>query len=348
MASEPRAIVLEPEKLSSIKIGAIAARELPRSLTVAGKVQFDEDRVARILAPVPGQVVAIHVKVGDVVRKGQPICAISSRDVAAAIADHAESHKDLDLARKTLSMTQDLFDHQAASRIALQQAENDYAKATSRVGRSDQELRVLGLVDEDAIASFNGRLPVAAPINGVVIERHVNDGQFVQADSAPMLTIADPATVWVIGEIFERDLRFVAVGAMATIAAAAYPDERFTGRVDYVSAAIDPATRTAKVRASVPNPGARLKPEMFASVTLRLADVEHVLTVPARAVFVEDGKTFVYAAVGPDRFVRRAVDVGPNEGSECRIVGGLSAGDRVVVDGAILLRQEEMKRAGDG
>ena len=345
---DDRAVVLEPEKLASIKVGAIAARDLPRSLSVAGKVQFDEDRVARILAPVPGQVVAIHVKVGDLARKGQPICAISSRDAAAAIADHAESHKDLDLARKTLAMTQDLFEHQAASRIALQQAESDYAKATSRVSRSDQELRVLGLQDEEAIASFNGRLPVAAPIGGVVIERHVNDGQFVQADSTPMLTIADLTTVWVLGDIFERDLRFVPVGATATIEAAAYPGERFTGRVNYVSATIDAATRTAKVRVSVPNPGARLKPEMFASVTLRLADVEHVLTVPAGAVFVEDGRTFVYTAVGADRFVRRPVEVGANEGSERRIVGGLSAGDRVVVDGALLLREEEMKRAGDG
>ena len=97
------AIVLEPEKLSSITVGAVTARELPRSLTLAGKVQFDEDRVARILAPVPGQVVGIHAKVGDVVRKGQTICAISSREAAAAIAEHAESHKDLDLARKTLA-----------------------------------------------------------------------------------------------------------------------------------------------------------------------------------------------------------------------------------------------------
>jgi len=345
---DDHAVVLEPEKLASIKVGAIAARDLPRSLNLAGKVQFDEDRIARILAPVPGQVVAIHVKVGDLVRKGQPICAISSRDAAAAIADHAESHKDLDLARKTLAMTQDLFEHQAASRIALQQAESDYAKATSRVSRSDQELQVLGLPDEETIASFNGRLPVAAPIGGVVIERHVNDGQFVQADSTPMLTIADLTTVWVLGDIFERDLRFVPVGAAATIEAAAYPGERFTGRVNYVSATIDAATRTAKVRVSVPNPGARLKPEMFASVTLRLADVEHVLTVPARAVFVEDGRTFVYTAVGADRFVRRPVEVGANEGSERRIVGGLSAGDRVVVDGALLLRQEEMKKAGDG
>jgi len=98
----------------------------------------------------------------------------------------------------------------------------------------------------------------------------------------------------------------------------------------------------------VPNPGGRLKPEMFASLTLRLAEVEHVLTVPARALFVEDGRSFVYTAIDSGRFVRRAVDVGADEGTERRIVGGLKAGDRVVVDGALLLREEERKRAGDG
>ena len=342
------AIVLDPARLAAIKVDAIAARDLPRSVTVAGKVQFDEDRVARILAPVPGQVVGIHAKVGDRVRKGEAVCSISSRDAAAAIAEHAESHKDLDLAQKTLTMTEDLFAHQAASRIALQQAQNDHAKAASRVARSDEELRVLGLPNEEAIAAFGGRLPIASPIGGIVIERHVTEGQFVQADSTPMMTIADPSTVWVVGDVFERDLRFITGGAAAQISAAAYPDERFAGRVDYISATIDPATRTAKVRVMVPNPGGRLKPEMFASLTLRLAEVEHVLTVPARALFVEDGRSFVYTAIDPGRFVRRAVDVGADEGTERRIVGGLKAGDRVVVDGALLLREEERKRAGDG
>src|SRR5205807_6777365 len=182
-------------------------------------------------------------------------------------AEHAESHKDLDLADKTLAMTGDLFEHQAASKIALQQAQNDQAKIRSRVARADQELRVLGLSDEEAIAQFNGRLPIRSPIAGVVIDRRVNEGQFVQTDSTPIMIVADLSTVWVLGEIFERDLRFITIGQSAAIAAAAYPDDRFVGRIDYVSDSIDSATRTAKVRVSVPNPAGRLKPEMFASMT---------------------------------------------------------------------------------
>jgi membrane fusion protein, heavy metal efflux system len=342
----PGVIVLDAARLANVTVDAIGEKSLPRTLTVAGKVQFDEDRVARILAPLAGQIVELHVKVGDAVRKGQPLCAMSSREVAAAVAEHLESHKDLDLADKTFAMTQDLFEHQAASRIALQQAQNDQAKARSRVARADQELRVLGLRDEDAIARFDGRLPIVSPIAGVVIDRRVNDGQFVQTDSTPMMTVADLSTVWVVGEIFERDLRLVSPRQTAAIAAASYPGERFSGRVEYISDTIDPTTRTAKVRVSVPNATGRLKPEMFASLTLGLAETERVLTVPSRAVFSEDGRTFVYAAVGPDRFVRRPIEIGLDEGSDRRVIRGLQRGDRVVVDGALLLRQEEEKKAG--
>src|SRR5205807_6550259 len=116
--------------------------------------------------------------------------------------------------------TQDLFDHQAASRIMLQQAQNDYAKAQSHVARADQALRVLGLADEAAIARFDGRLPVVSPIAGVVIERRVTEGQFVQIDSTPMMTVADLSTVWVLGDLFERDVRLAAVGQQARISAA--------------------------------------------------------------------------------------------------------------------------------
>ncbi len=345
-ATPPGVVLLDERQLVNVKVDAVTERDLPRTLTVAGKVQFDEDRLARILAPLPGQIVDLHVKVGDAVRKGQPVCAINSRDVAAAISEHAESHKDLELAQKTLAMTADLFEHQAASKIALQQAQNDHAKASARVARADQELRILGLADESAIANFNGRLRLPSPLNGVVIERRVTDGQFVQTDGNPLVVVADLSAVWVVGDLFERDLRLVTIGRQAAITAAAYPGEQFSGRVNYVSDTIDPATRTAKVRVSVANPGSRLKPEMFATVTLGLADTERVVTVPARAVFSEDGRTFVYAAVGNARFARRPVQLGPEEGDDRRVLGGLAVGDRIVTDGALLIRQEEEKRAG--
>jgi cobalt-zinc-cadmium efflux system membrane fusion protein len=337
---------LDQAAVRSISVQAVAEHSVPRTLNVAGKVQFDEDRLAHVLAPLAGQVVDLRVKVGDPVRKGQPLCAISSRDATAVVGEHTESHKDLELAEKTAAMTEDLFNHQAASRIALQQAQSDLAKAKAHVARNEQALRLLGLQSEADIDRFDGRVTIVSPLAGAIIERHVTDGQFVQADSMPIIAVADSSTVWVIGEVFERDLHLVNVGDEATITTTAYPGERFTGRVNYVSDVIDPMTRTAKVRVSVPNPRSRLKPEMFASIALGVGASDPALTVPASAVFTENGKSWVYLATTAGHFVRRSIEVEQDEGAERRVLSGLRAGDRVVTGGALLLREEEGKRAG--
>lgn len=342
----PASLAVDQDMLASIRVDTIRDREMPSTLVVGGKVQFDEDRLARVLAPLSGQIVDLRVKVGDVVRKGQTLCRVSSRDVTAALGDHVDAHKDLDLAEKTDAMTRDLFDHEAASRIALQQAQNDLAKARARVARSEEALRVLGLRDEATLDTVNGRIALVSPLDGAIIERKVTEGQFVQTDGTPLITVADLSHVWVLGDIFERDLHLVSRRQAAIVTASAYPGQAFEGRVDYVSDVIDPATRAAKVRVSVPNPGGRLKPEMFASISLGVGAPQHVLTIPSRAAFTEGGRTWVYVLTAPRQFVRRAVDLEQDEGADRRVRAGLRAGDRIVVDGALLLRGEEEKRAG--
>jgi len=341
----PVDLAMDDAALRSIKVETLAEHPVARTLQVAGKVQFDDDRLAHVLAPLAGQVVDLRVKIGDAVQKGQLLCAINSREAAAAIGEHVESHKDLELAEKTAAMTDDLFNHQAASKIALQQAQSDLAKARSRVARSEQALRLLGLLSETDIDRFDGRVPVVSPIRGVVIERRVTEGEYVQSDSMPMMAVADLSTVWVMGEIFERDLHLVAVGDPATITTTAYPGEEFAGRVNHVSDVIDPMTRTAKIRVSVPNPGGRLKAEMFSSIALGVGRPDAVLTVPSRAVFTEGGHSWVYLATAPGHFTRRLVDIDQDEGAQKRVRSGLRAGDRVVTDGGLLLREEEEKRA---
>jgi cobalt-zinc-cadmium efflux system membrane fusion protein len=338
-------ITLDSKMLTSIKVDTIGEGAAAGQLAVAGKVQFDEDRVARILAPLSGQVVDLAVKLGDSVRKGQTVCVLSSRDAAAAAGEHIESRKDLELAEKNASMTEDLFQHEAASKMALQQAQSDLAKARARVARTEEALRVLGLAIEDDVSRFNGRVPIRAPIAGVVIERRVTDGQFAPADGTPLMTVANLDTVWVIGDLFERDLRLVRRGEPAVVTTGAYPGERFDGRVDYISESIDPASRTAKVRVSVTNPRGRLKPEMYAAVALSVAADERAAIIQADAIFTEGGRSFVYVELGPGRFARRPVEVAPGVGPSRRVLTGLRLGDRIVVDGALLLRQEEQQRA---
>lgn len=327
-------LVMDEAAMKSITVETLVERPVTRTLTIPGKIQFDEDRLSHILAPLAGQIVNLRVKVGDPVQKGETLFAMNSREATAAVGEHAESHKDLELAEKTAAMTEDLFNHEAASKIALQQAQSDLAKARSRVARNEQALRLLGVQSEadlDRADLLVGRVPVVSPIRGTVIERRVTEGEFVQSDSMPMMTVADLSTVWVIGEIFERDLHLVAAGDAASITTTAYPGEQFGGRVSYVSDVIDPMSRTARIRVAVPNPRGRLKAEMFSSIALDLGDSKPMLNVPPSAVFVEGGTSFVFVTTAPGHFVRRSVET-------------LHAGDRVVTDGGLLLREEEEKR----
>jgi len=337
-------VQLDSESLRQIKVGQAQGEDAVDALTTTGRVQFAEDRIARILPPVSGQVQQLKVQVGDAVHGGEILFMLNSRDVAAAFADHTAAHRDLDLAQKTYAMTQDLFDHQAASKLSLQQAENDVAKDTARLRQSEQVLRVLGVdmpedPDESSVAP---RVPVRAPINGIVTQRSITEGQFVDAQSEPLLTLADLSTVWVLADVFERNLRDISLGQRAAVTTTAYPDERFVARVAQIGNVVDPETHTVTVRFLVNNPHLRLKPGMFATASIELAaSPAKGLTVPATAVFMEDGKSYSYVQTSPREFKRRQVSAVPDGGHRMRVIAGLGAGDRIVTDGVLLLRQEE-------
>jgi membrane fusion protein, heavy metal efflux system len=341
-----KSFTLDDKMMANISTEEVRSQELPMLLTTTGKVQFNEDRIARVLAPASGQVLSLNVKVGDPVKKGQTLFYINSREAAAAITEELESHKDLQLAEKTQAMTLDLFQHQAASLMALRQAESDLAKARAHVARSEESLRVLGVDVDGSERSerLDSRIPVRSPLGGTVIERRVTEGQFVQPDSNPLLVVADLSTVWVLADIFEHDLHLVSLGQKAEVSTVAYPDKRFMARVSRISDSLDPTTHTAKVRFLADNPTGQLKPEMFAGVTLILSQATRVLTVPATAVFVEGERNYVFVLQSDHHLTRRPVEVVPDPSGRTRVVGGLQAGDRVVSDGALLLHLEESKR----
>jgi cobalt-zinc-cadmium efflux system membrane fusion protein len=339
-------VQLAADMIANIKIEELTEKPIPLVLTATGKVQFNEDQVARITAPLSGQALQVKVKIGDAVRKGETLFFINSREAAAAITEHVETHRDLDLSEKTYLMTKDLFEHQAASRIALQQAESDFAKAKIRVARTEETLRLFGLHVGDGVLpkELNARIPVRTPIGGTVIERKVTEGQFVQPDPNPLLVIGDLSNVWVLADVFERDLKRVKLGQRAEVKTAAYPDETFVAKVAYIGDVMDPATRTVKVRFLVPNPASRLKPEMFTTVSLLIDESTKGLVLPGGAVFTEDGRSFVYVAVGERDFARRQVETSTDESGRVRVMSGLKSGDKVVADGGLLLRQLEQQR----
>jgi len=336
--SSDTTVRLEPGMMANIKLEELSEKVLPSTFTATGKVNFNEDQMARILAPVAGQVINLRAKVGDSVAKGQDLFYINSREATAAISEHLENRKDLELAEKHFALTKDLYDHQAASLVSLQQAEGDLAKAKTRAARSVKVLQVLGLnPNEDGMEA---RISVKTPLNGKVVERSVTEGQFVQPDSNPLMIIADLASLWVLADIYENDLHRIRVGQKAEVTTAAYPDERFMATISRISDVVDPTTRTVKVRFLVSNPAARLKPEMFASVKIFLGEAGTALTLPASAVFTENGKNYVYVQTGTTEFTRRTVEVSPDPSGRLRVTSGLKAGERVVSERAMLVHQQ--------
>ena len=336
---------LNTAQLQQLHLETLSSQAQDDAIRTTGVVEFNADKMARILPPVAGQVYDLAINVGDLVAKDAVLFVLSSREVAAAIADHRASHRDLELAEKTYAMTQDLFEHQAASRIAQQQAANELAKAKAKVLQTEEVLQVLGVETnhDEEVAHLQPRVPVRTPIAGTVIERNVTNGQIVGPENTPLVTIADLSSVWVQADVFERDLRHIAVGRKADVTTTAYPDEHFIAQVAQIGSVVDAQTRTAKVRIQVANREARLKPGMFASISLSLPEPAAALTLPARAVFVENGKSFVYVQSQPDspQFVRRGVETQAMGSDRLRVASGLSAGDRIVSDGVLLLRQLE-------
>jgi membrane fusion protein, heavy metal efflux system len=334
-------VTVDAAQMPALRIETPSRGAPAQAIRATGAVAFNGDRLVRVVAPVSGQVHELSVNIGDTVKQNDVLFVLDSREAAAAIADFRASQSDLDLAEKTQAMTQDLYDHQVASRMALQQSASDLAKAQAKVQQTREVLEVLGLDASKVASGLEARIPVKAPIGGTIVDRTAANGQLVGPENGPVVQVADLSTVWVDADVFERDLRNINVGQVADVTTTAYPDEHFAARVSRIGAVVDTQTRTAKVRFLVTNEGYRLKPGMFTSTSLFLPSPPSALSVPESAAFVEGGKSYTYVQVGPTTFDRRAIDVVPCGSKRLQVVSGLEASARVVVDGALFLRQLE-------
>jgi membrane fusion protein, heavy metal efflux system len=327
-----------------ITVQPVGIHAFGNDVVTSGKVTFDDLRVAHVFSPVTGRVSRILADPGARVKKGAPLCAIQSPDVGNAFADLGKAEAELTAAQHEFQRQKDLYEAHAGSQKDFEAAEDNYSKAKAENDRARQKARLFRGGGADAVTQ---EFVLRAPIEGEVIARNVNPGAEVQGQysggtAAELYTIGELDRVWVIADVFEMDLARLKKGAAVTIRVVAYPDQVFTGVVDWISDLLDPTSRTARVRCEVENPQRQLKPEMYATVTIAVPGVQ-ALAVPIAAilrladqtvVFVEQGRT----ADGRLRFVRRLVSAGDDEGtSMVPITHGLAVGERVVTSGAILL-----------
>ncbi len=323
--------------LDFIKVETVVESAGATSVTLPGRVSFDEDHTQRVASPIDGRATALLAKLGDKVRPGQALVALSSPNVGQIQAEAQKAMSDLTVAEKSIERVHKLQAEGAVAEKDVAQAESDHRKARSDYARSMAHLKALGVSPSDPAVN----VALRAQIGGVVVERNVLVGQEVRADQAtPLLTISSLETVWVLADAYEQDLSLVAVGDAVTIRVPAYPGETFAGKVTHVGEVVDPATRTVKVRCVADNKSHRLKAEMFAKVDVQNHAGRKLVLVPAQAILNEGDKSVVVIASEGNVFRSRRVDVGPEVDGRVRVLGGLRPGEKIVTDGAIFMKRE--------
>ena len=319
---------------SAVRYVSVVEQAVPEILDLAAKVQPDPTKVVHIFAPASGRVISIAVRPGDQVRRGETVAALDSSDVASARSDYAKASIESDRALRAMEREKVLFEHGAAAEKDFIDARAQADSASAELLRAKQRLELLNVNP----AAHSDQVHLVAPANGVVLDVSAAPGEFSKSlDSAnPLITIADLNNVWVIGDVYEKDVGRLARGKPVTVTLEAYPGEQWKGHIDSLSGALDPTTRTLKIRVSLPNPGQRLKPEMFGTIHVNTG-THQALLVPVAAIVREgtNATVFVNHAGKPEQ---RTVTVGATLDGKVEVTSGLRPGDQVAGDGAELLK----------
>ncbi len=343
----PRQITLDPAQRQRVRLETVAMAPFRRTVETTGTVAFDQNRATQVLAPISGPVARLTVQLGDRVARGQTLALVASPDFAADVSALRKAEATAKNARRVATLDEQLFKNEAIARRDMEQAETDAVAAEADRDSALEALRALG-VDKKTLDDILANRPVVvsggairSPLAGTVVERLITPGQLLQAGTTPCFTVADLSTVWVMGNIFEPDLPFVAPGDRAEVTAGA-GGAPIEGRVDYVSAIVDPSTRAIPVRIVAPNPNGVLKRDLYVRVAIQSRRETTGLLVPVSAVLRDDENLpYVYVASADGSFARRRVELGSRAGDRQEIASGLKPGEAIVADGGLFLAAAE-------
>jgi cobalt-zinc-cadmium efflux system membrane fusion protein len=341
------ALTLPPDQLARVKVEPAAETVFRRSVDTTGVVAFDADQSTQVLAPISGPVSRLLVSLGAQVKAGEPLATVASPDFAAAVSAYRKAEATARNTRRIADLDAELFKNDGIARRDLEQAETDAVSAEADTEAAVQQLRSLGL-DEVALADIRQGKAVAtaggairSPIDGTVVEKLITPGQLLQAGATPCFTVADLSTVWVMANIFESNLPYVAVGDAAEITTGASA-EAFPGTIDYIAALVDPNTRAIGVRIVARNPKRLLKRDLYVSVSIHSKADSTGLLVPASSVLRDDENLpFVYVQNADSTFARRRVTLGSQVEQRYEIREGVKAAERVVTDGGLFMQFSE-------
>jgi len=308
-------------------------------LDIPARISADPSHVVRIFPPLSGRVVGLRVLPGQEIGKGAVVATLQSSDIAAARADFEKAKIEVLRSDRALTRGKLLLQHEVLSQADYYELEAVDQTAHSELDRSRQRIHELGFSED----SNSDEVALRAPISGVVLDIGTAAGEMQRSldNATPIATIANIDSVWIVGDVFERDLSSVKPGREVQVLVPAYPDLKLTGRVGNIGDALDPSTHTLKLRVVLPNPKHTLKADMFATIRVPGAARSAVI-VPGTAILHEGEKTSVFVQNASGKYDQRVVTIGRTFDSgavkNVEILNGINDGDKVVIVGGALLR----------
>ncbi len=341
----------------ALTVAAVEERIFREELVTDGKIAVNEDKSTPVYSPYSGRVIKLNVKPGDVVKAGDLLFTLDATDTIQGQNDFIASMNAAEKAKSQFNLAQivearqrTLYEGKATplkdwqqSQADLSAAMNDLKSAETTFQAANSKLRILGKTDADiAVLQRNGKIsaetPIFSPIAGTVVQRRVGPGQYLNSGSSDSAyVIGDLSTVWLVANIRETDSSKVAVGQELKFKALAFGSQIFSGRIDYVSSAVDPVTRRLSVRATIDNRGLELKPEMFASVSVYTSDEQPSLAVPRDAVLYDGETARVWSVTDDGAVVMREITLGRVQGNLIQVLNGLSRSEKIVARGSLFI-----------
>ena len=328
-------------QLSALRIETAVAMPLPMAEALNGRLALDENRTARISSPIAGRVLKLVAEPGDLVARNAVLLQADAPELAAADADWRKAQADEVRKKLAYERARNLLAHEVVPQKDVEAADADYRQAAAESRRTGLRMRSL-----HASGAENGSFSLRTPLAGVVVERQVTPGMELRPDLAnPLFVVSDPSRLWLLVDVPERSLAQVRPGQKVSLETDAFPGARFSATVDKVGYALDPATRRVQVRCTVENPDGRLRPEMYARVSLLSDNGRSAIAVPNAGLVTEGINTYAFVEASPGVFRKRQVGLALRGRETSHVDSGLQAGDRVVVEGALLLNAEMASHA---
>ncbi len=343
-ATEPRLFKVAPDQLAHLKLAKASRASWPVAIHTTGTVDWDADHTTQAITQVSGPISRILVDNGAQVAQGQPLLYVSSPDVAAGISAYRKARNREVLNKRIVDRTKDLLDHGSVAQKDYENALADYNDASTDVQTSLQTLRIFGITSaeidqaERQGTTIGTELALRSPIAGMVVQKLVSPGMLIQAGSTVCFMVSAVGTVWVQGHIFDRDLPGVRVGDPVEQTNPSF-DGVFHGKVAYIGASVDPATRTTPVRIVTQNSRGILKKDMFVEAVIHTSTRSNLLVVPVSAVLRDDNnEPLVYVQVRPGEFAQRPIRIGAEQNDFVAVTSGLNEGEEIVAEGGLFLQ----------